>query len=201
MLETSSTGRAAPKIKTINVEANLLAQRIAEQERVREMSFRRLVGFCLSALLGVGTLPYLYGLDTSASHALEAVETRVADLDALLRDAEQRRELVQPVLDEIALHEKSSRNLEVLIGESTLFASSASPQVAFGVLKVEVSGSELRLSVVAESESYAAAREFVAMAAKGERVTASNLVTMRRSDRLGSQGVRFEFTKKVALQQ
>lgn len=201
MLETSSTGRVAPKIKTINVEANLLAQRIAEQERVRELSFRRMVGFCLAVLLGVGTLPYLYRLDASASRALDSVETRIADLDAQLRDAEQRRETVQPVLDEIALHEKASRSLETIVGETTVLANAASPQVAFGLVKVEVSNGDLRLSVVAESESYAAAREFVAAAAQGERVTASNLVTMRRSDRLGQHGVQFEFTKKVDTKQ
>lgn len=199
MLEANSFGRVAPKIKTINVEANLLAQRLEERQAIRQQATRRLAALASCLLAACIALPPLFQLAAAASKAVDAAAGKEAELATRLRETQERRKNVQPILDEIDLQERCRRNAKVLIGETTLLLGGTSPRMAVGSVKAEVASGSLRLSVIAEAESYGAAREFVSTAGEGKKVESATLLSMRRSDTLGADGVRFEFVKKIGV--
>ena len=137
MLDASSYGRGAPKPKTINVQANLLAQRNAERERVRAASKRRLVSLLVVVGLASVVLPPSWGASDRVAKLADESAAKNATVHAELRDLQMRQQNLKPILDQMAVQERIRGNAKMMLGEMATLLNAANPQVAFSGVRAE----------------------------------------------------------------
>ena len=198
MLQGSLFGRAEAK-KTINVEANLLAERNARRLRAVRQVQQRLILIGITAALSIGLLPTLYGWRTSGVASATAAQLKVSALSKVLSGIKAEHEASVPkVADEeiIALTRKQS---EALMGQIFLLLNSAPKGVAVSSIKADVIGGTATISCNADAEGFDPMREFLGKAGEGPRVESTVLLSSRRSESLASSGVSFDFVKKVGV--
>lgn len=197
MRDASSYGHGALESRTINVEANLLAARLGERERIVEGSRRRLAVILLTVVAGGLALPPLFRLQNKAKlNALHA-QQRVAALAANMTSLSQAQTAVQPKLAIEEMRAYVKLQARTYLGHLFLVMNAVPKSVVLGNLKGELMGGELKITGQADAEDYGAARNFVSNAGEGPNVQDTVLSTTRRSDTLGPAGVSFDFIKRV----
>ena len=201
MLEANSVGRAAPKTKTINVEANLLAERISERERVRERVTRRLVGIAAVCLLSLLCLPTLFTLKSEAAKQVGADRTQLAIVSRQLSESQNLQESVRPMLAEQDLATKVHSYASAFIGQNLAVMNSASAALAFSTMKTDVLSGEIRTTITGEAESSTAIHEFVKAVERAPHTKSANLKSQRLSAVLSQHGASFDFERKAVVPQ
>jgi hypothetical protein len=199
VLDASLHGRAAPKTKTINVEANLLAERIAERERLREAIIKRIAAIATIVVVAGVSLPFLW--KTQAGFAVQAAVAQKMEkgLQTKLAAIQQKQSTAEPVLANQAMAKKVHAQAESFLGQVTLFFNGASENMALTDVKAEVVAGELKISAKAEAENYTVAHEFVGSNSEGPKVKEVILISVRRSGQLAAEGVTLDMVKKVGL--
>jgi hypothetical protein len=194
------SGREAPSTKRIDVEANLLAEWLLERRETRKQIQLRVIGIAGIAILG------FWGIGTSN-------QTRSA-YAAKQKPVAQRLKAVQDQFNKMApaasgtsdsdiqkMIETANSHSDAYMGQVIELMNSASPSLAMSTLKIDVLGGEVKMTGQADAETYYAANEFIQHnndPAKG--MNASQLSTTR-SDMLATDGVSFQFVKKVKVSQ
>jgi type II secretory pathway pseudopilin PulG len=200
VLDASSLGRVAPKTKSINVEANLLSERIAEHERVREGTAKSLIALLSVILLSAIVLPPLFRFEAAASQKAAAADLRLQNLDREVQDLQKQQDSAKPAIADKKLSIDVRKNADVYLGQLMQFLNLTTPDMAVADLKTQIDSGRMLITVRAEAENYAAAREFVAKASKGaEQDTA--LISTSRSATLSPEGVAFDLVKKITVDQ
>lgn len=200
MLDASSLGRAQPKTKTINVEANLLSERIAERSRIAEGSRTRLlgIGLVLTVLFLVG--PALYRLQSGAAVRAGSAQAVASKLDAQLAELERRAENAQPTVDDDAIVQSLKSADQRFISHCVATLNSVTSGVAVSGLRAEVTSDVLVIKVAADAESFEQAQAFLANVKAGRRVQEVFLGSARASGTLGENGFGFDLQAKVEWQ-
>lgn len=192
MVQASSPGRAQHKSKTLDVEVNLLAERIQERERLLDALSKRAIAGLLVLAFGAFSLPAAYRLQDraaqKASQALEAaalVQRELAERQTILTSA-------KPAMQETQMLESVRGYSSNLLLQLSGFLNAATDKMALSTLKVEVIGGTMKVSGRADAESYAVARDFVAKLAK---LPGTNQVTLKKwyqNPEFARNGVTFE---------
>lgn len=200
MLDASSLGRAQPKTKTINVEANLLSERIAERTRTGESSRTRLfgIGLVLTVLFLVG--PALYRLQSAAGVRASTAKAVAAKLDTQLAELERRAESAQPTVDDDAIVQSLRSADQRFLAHCVATLNSVTSGVAISGVRAEVSSGALIIKVAADAESFEQAQAFLANVKEGRRVKEAFLGSARASTTLGNGGFGFDLQAKVDWQ-
>lgn len=199
MVDVSSPGRALHKTKSINVEANLLAERLGERGRLLDAMSRKAfwgVGILVFALM---VLPSAYRVQDrlskkAASRAAEAsvVMREVADKQAILDSA-------KPVVEDSKMLTDSRKFSDSLLRQLSVVLNASDSDMVFSAIKVEVIGGEMKLTGRADAKSYRIARDFVNRISKAPDTKAASLKQWRLNDDFGPNAVGFEVERTAEV--
>ncbi len=197
MLDTSSLGRAQPRTKTINVEANLLSERTVERARIAEGSRKRL--FCIGLVLTVLALiaPALYRLQGAAARRAQSALAVAGKLDGQLAELERRAEDAQPKVDDDAIVQSLRSADQRFLSQCVSAMNSTTSGVAISGLRAEIAAGSMLVKVAADAESFEQAQAFLANIKESSRVKEAFLSSARASKILGENGFGFDLQASV----
>lgn len=201
MLEANTSGRAAHKIKSINVHANLLSQRLAERSRLSKAALGKMVGLGVVIVLSSATLPLLYGAAMRTRAASAAAEAALASLKTEVAKAREASKLAAPRIMTREILSKTQRYGGQFLGQVLMVMASVSRGMVLKGLKAEVNGGEVTITAQAEAENFTAAQSFLDQARVGSAPGSAGFNSTRQSNLLGKAGLSFEFVKKASVGQ
>lgn len=199
MLGANSSGHGAPESRTINVEANLLAQRLAERDRLLEAVRRRLLLMGLTLVVGFAALPPLFRMQSSAALRAQKSYKRAQELGTAVSTLQKQVESLQPRFAMDDMRKKVAENCDLFLGNIAFVMNSVPTTIALSTFRAEAIGGELKISGLADAENYSAARSFISAAGESKGATDIVLASTRRSDALGPNAVAFDFVKRVKV--
>lgn len=200
MVDANLTGLGSAKNRSINVEVNLLSEWSSSRASLRVQIQRQIFILAAVCVAGLITLPVVSAWRSQVFEATNAVVINRAA--ALKEQATLARTVaeVTPSIDFAEMRKNCNKYRNSLFQESFKFIHATPASVRFESLKVEVNGGEISFKVVANAQTAAEGRRFVEAAGKGRNVSASNQSAIRQSQVLGSDGVVFDYLKKVKVQ-
>jgi hypothetical protein len=202
VLDVSSAGRAQqPKAKTINVEANLMAQRLIERRSLMEATRRRAFGLAAVIVIGVLTLPFIVTWMNSSNQKASWAGQREAELRIRLADLQKQQDTARPAIQESQLIEVVKSRSNSYLGRLAQFLNCVEPDMAINTLKVEVIAGDMKMQAQAEAESYDAYKKFVARCQEASGKDNVFPRSVKSSTRLGPQGVVFDIENKARVGQ
>jgi hypothetical protein len=201
MPDVSSPGSALPNIKTINVEANLLGEWLAKRDRVREEVVRYLMLIGGVAAIALVALPVLWRVHSSAQAATAKAEKRMKQLGSTLAQYQSQKDEASPRLAHQEMLKTTRVQADEFLGQMVLLMNAASTDMAFGSVQADILGGQMTVRCKADAQDFATTRKFVTDAGVGPGVKSAVLVSSRSSELLGSNGVSFEFIKRLEVGQ
>lgn len=200
MPPTSSLGAAPPKQRTINVEVNLLAEWLENRNRLRDEKLRWTGLLATIVVVAVVALPFLKDVATEQQRIYSKAAADAAGRSTALITLQQQQSAVQPKIDSDAMSQECRRRAKQFMGEFFAVLNATTPKMAVETIDASVLSGEITIRTKAQSETYVAAQDYVALAGKGTRVKSAILSTARQSKLLGSdEGVTFEFAKRIEV--
>lgn len=196
-MDTTSLGRGSRSAKTINVQANLLSERLAERARVTESSRTRLIALGVGIALFSLCAPPLYRYQARAATAAGQAQAQAEQIQEQLAALQKKVEEAQPKLDESELLLRLRNQSNGLLGHLTELLNAAPAGVVLSGVKVEISGGTLGFQCSAEAEGFPQAQAFLANARSSPDSKDAFLSTARQSAQIGEQGIGFDLVKKV----
>lgn len=199
MLDTSSIGRAQHKTRTINVEANLMAQRISERARLQENIYRRTV-MCIVTLAATGIIvPPLFRWQGNQAMLSAMAAARQTEAAALLQAVQQEKASTEPKLAEETIRGNVVKYAQGYIGEVIRFTNASRPDMTLAAMKVDIAGGEVKIVARADAESYSAYEQFIErlQAFAGHENVAPK--SIRGGTDLGDNSVMFELNYRTRL--
>lgn len=199
MIEASTHGRAAPKTKSINVEANLLSQRLAERASIFGSAQRQLIVASIVTVLSFLVLPVIFRLQATllgAQRNLEVENYEIADRFSALQKAQSA---AMPIIERKKLETSAKANSAEFLGQLLLFMNATDANVSLGSVKATVMGGEMLISTKAEAKSYQTASDFVEAASRGPHGKGTLLSSMKANPEIWPDGVTFVLSKKVKV--
>ena len=199
MLDASSHGRVAPKSKSINVEANLLSQRIEERTSIRSEIRKRLAIASIALLIVLIGFPPVYRFHSAETKAYKEVADRDKLLAAQLETLKKTQEQLQPILNDQNLFKSIKSHGNEVLGQLVLFLNNASPHLSLTSISTTVKDGKIEIAANAMATSYMVAADFIKESAKGPNSDGTELGTMGNNPVLGPEGVTFNLTKKIRV--
>lgn len=202
MFDASTAGRGPqPKTKTINVEANLMAQRLIERRQLQESTRRRMMLFLAVAFSAVFSLPALFTWMSTSVRVSGQTLDREADIRRRLLAIQQKAETARPAIQESQLLGVVRGRANTYLGRVAEFLNCVEPDMALKSMKVEVLAGNMKISAQAEAENYEAYKKFVSRCQ--EAVGKENVFprSVKASSLLGDKGVVFDIEHKVQVGQ
>lgn len=201
MLEANLTGSAPLKQKTINAEVNLLSEWLRTRKALGEQITRTASVLGLILVMGAGSMPFLKHAYSDADQNASQVRGELERANALLAEKQPGRLSARPVIDQSVMRATVAREAEQFVGNTVLLLNAASAGMAIDVVSADVIGGEMTIHVKADAESNAVIQGFIDQAAKGRNVDSTLLATSSRSETLGVDGMRFEYIKRIKVNQ
>ena len=194
----SSLGRVPPRMKSINVEANLLSARLAERARVAEASRKRLL--LIGAVLGVLALaaPPLYQYQIAAGGRVKAAQVENDKVAEQLAVLQKQVDEATPKVQESEMVAILREQADDFLGQLVYLMNSTTSGVAISGVKADVMAATMTLTCNAEAESFEEAQAFASNAKAGPDVKEVFLSSARQSTALGVKGMGFDLVKRVA---
>lgn len=198
MSDMSSLGRVPPRMKSINVEANLLSARLAERARVAEASRKRLL--LIGAVLGVLALaaPPLYQYQIAAGGRVKAAQVENDKVAEQLAVLQKQVDEATPKVQESEMVAILREQADDFLGQLVYLMNSTTSGVAISGVKADVMAATMTLTCNAEAESFEEAQAFASNAKAGPDVKEVFLSSARQSTALGVKGMGFDLVKRVA---
>ena len=200
MQDTSSHGRAQRSGKSINLEANILAEwsgaTASLQKRIRLRSIALVAVICVA----VTVVPKLNGLSITAATRAAAARNRQAQLAKASEETDRQSKAQQPMLQEAGMLADSRSNLNTLLGNITLVVNSVPTHATLETVRTEIVSAELTITCKSLAESDAVGQQFVDAASKGPNVIYAVQASTMKSSVLAPDGVAFDFIKRVNLE-
>jgi hypothetical protein len=199
VVDANSSGRVAPRIKSIDVRANLLSQRLAERKTLYHASRSRLLMIAGILLSGGLLLPWLYQVQARATKAASAILAERGKLQKEVTELQSLADEVEPKVRQAGMVSKCMTRSERFMNEFITVMNAISPEVALNNVKGEVLGGEVKLTARADAETFPAVKSYLQRAAQGANPKDTGVTSTKRSDALRKGGISFEFTKKVRI--
>ncbi|MFI5385433.1 MAG: hypothetical protein ACHQ50_04855 [Fimbriimonadales bacterium] len=194
------SGREAPNTKRIDVEANLLQEWLVERRVMKREIQLRLAAVAGIFAVGLWCVASLREWNSSfkakerpVAQRLKAVQnqyTAMIPASTGISDAE-----LQKMVDTARNH------ADALMGQVIALMNTASASMALASMKVDVLGGEVKVTGQADAENYYAANEFIQRNNDPSKGINATQVSTSRSDLLATDGVSFQFVKKVKVSQ
>lgn len=199
MVDASSPGRALPKTRSINVEANLLAERIGERERVLEALSRRAfwgVGIMVFAML---VLPTAYRVQDRISGRADKVSAESALLQRQVANQQAILDTARPVVEDSKMIGDTRMFAQNVLRQLSVVINSADGDMVFSSLKIDVLGGEMKLGARADAKSYRVARDYIGRISKAPGTKSAVLKQWRLSEQFGQNSVSFELERTAEV--
>lgn len=199
MSDVSLHGRVAPKSKSINVEANLLAERLQNRTRTREQMRKRFVSYFVGVTMVAIVLPPLHRLyeKTAARYKVSIAADKL--LSTQLSALQKQQDSVKPVMQDKQTLDSLHRHAHEYLGHLTLFLNNVSPEVSLSNFTVQWKDKSMEFNIQAQSVSYKEAADFVALTGKSPNATQTTLSTMNSDATMGPDGVNFALDQLVTV--
>ncbi|MEI7986114.1 MAG: hypothetical protein WCI55_10840 [Armatimonadota bacterium] len=198
MVQGNTTGSAQHKVKTINVEVNLLDAWVTQRVDLEGTFYRKVVALALILLLGAFVLPVLLANRSSTAVkyklAQTNLETQIKRKESLQKTAKQVTPSIQ--MDDMVV--RCHRFSNSYLNELTKIINSAPTLMYFEQFQTEVVNAECTIKVLANAANPDIGREFVDSASKGTNVLAATQTSVRQSQ-LTRTSIKFDFIKRVSL--
>jgi hypothetical protein len=198
MVQGNITGSAQHKVKTINVEVNLLDAWVTQRVDLEVTFYRKVVALALILLLGAFVLPLLLGNRSATAVKYKLAQT---NLETQIRRKESLQKTVKQVTPSIKMDDmvvRCHRFSNSYLNELTKIINSAPTLMYFEQFQTEVSNAECSIKVLANAANPDVGREFVDAASKGSNVLAATQTSVRQSQ-LTRTSIKFDFIKRVSL--
>lgn len=191
-MEVSSPGRVQPKIKSIDVEANLLAERIAERERLLEALTRKALAALGVLIFALLVLPLVYRMQARVAGAAHAAALIEADVAKKLAARKAVLNAMLPKVEGTALVERVHSDSFSVLSLLSGFVDASNDRMVLSSLRGEVVGGDVKTVARADAESYSAAREFVDAIGRLPGTKSAVLKQWRQNEEFGAGAVNFE---------
>jgi hypothetical protein len=198
MLQGSLFGRAEGK-RTINVQANLLSERLQERKAVVISAQRKLIFVAVSVALGSVAVPWLLSVRGDWARKAQVAGAKTSGLSAELDKLRSSREQAVPQINESDMASMLQRRTHAFLGQVSYVLNGVSPSMACSSVRAEVAGGEASIVFRADAADVDAVRQFVSKTAGGPGSKSAALTATRKSDVLGPTGVSFDFVKRAQV--
>lgn len=193
----SSSGHARHEHRSVNVELNLLTERLLERKRLAEQTRKWLLALAASSLVGSLTVAGLVDWYQATRARTTQLRAEVNDLSEPAAALRAKAEVAGRQLDVNAMLESTSSNTDRFM-RALLYALNANPPtVALSKLHAEVIGGTMTISGTADAEALRDAQDLALSLKQGQGDAV--LTSARRNDYLGAGGVGFEFILKTKV--
>ncbi|HEY3779772.1 MAG TPA: hypothetical protein VGL56_01720 [Fimbriimonadaceae bacterium] len=199
MSDVSLHGRVAPKSKSINVEANLLAERLQNRTRLREQVRKRLVSYFVGITVVAIVLPPLHRMYIKTAADYKAAISGDKLLTAKLNGVQKQQDSVAPVLQDKKTLDSLHNHAREYLGRLILFFNNVSPEVSLSSLTVQWKEQKMDFNIQAQAISYKAAADFVSQTGKSPEAKQTTLSTMNSDTSMGPDGVNFGLDQLVSV--
>lgn len=200
MFDANTAGRATQlKSKTINVEANLMAQRLIERRVLIDGNRRRVVILAVLLFSSMLSLPAIFSWMSSTSRAAAASISRESQLRKQITDMKAKQDTARPVIQESQLLGLVGIRSNSYLGRVAQFLNCVEPDMALTTMKIEVLAGNMKITATAEAEDYDVYKKFVARCQ--EAVGMDNVFprSVKASSILGPKGVVFDIEHKTKV--
>jgi cell division protein FtsB len=199
MIGTSTSGYAQHKNRSLDLEANLLAERIEEHERVYAVSKKRIITIVLILFISAFVLPYIHNSQVKAIQNAKSANAKVSALTKEFSTIQQNHVETTQQLAIQAMKDKALVRSRLFTGSLIQVLNNAPSSIALSGLRAEVIGGELQIRGAADAESLTAARSYIQSCGNHPSAIESLLVSAKRNDMLGTGGIQFEFVHRTGV--
>jgi cell division protein FtsB len=193
----SSSGLGAPKARTLDLEANLLAERLVERARTMDQSRRILLALALTGFFALLVLPTLHSQARIAARTALKAQKAAEEKRTILNQLSQEEKSAMLPRERKEMLETQNKRFGWVLTQVASLLNSIPHSMALSALRVTIVGGSLTLEGTADAEHFETARNFVETAAKTPGTTDALLVSTRRNESFAPEAVTFEFLKKV----
>ena len=197
-MQGNITGSAQHKVKTINVEVNLL-DAWSDQRVELEANVTRKIILLVAIVLVVGlALPFLAAKQSLMASSSTTSQSELEKNLKIKNELDRQAKSVAPTIQMDEMIARCHRFSNSYLNELTRVINAAPTPMYFEQFQTEVSGGECSIKVLATASSPEVGRSFVDTASKGSNVL-SAIQTSVRQGKLSDSSVKFDFIKKVRL--
>ena len=197
-MQGNITGSAQHKVKTINVEVNLLSAWADQRVELEANTFRKVFFLIVIILIGVVAVPIMAGQRAMIAEESKKSAFKLATSLKVKNDLDKQAKVVAPTIQMDEMIARCHKYSNSYLNELTKVINSAPTQMYFEQFQTEVAGGECSVKVLATASSSEVGRTFVDSASKGSNVL-SAIQTSVRQGQLSESSVKFDFIKKVKL--
>lgn len=199
MLDTSTAGRAQLRSRSINVEANLLSQRINERARLNDQIRKKLAAVAVLSGAAILVVPQLYFWQIRQAKSSGVAAIAQAEIRRQMEEVESLQKSNQPKITEAKVGQRVQARSAGFMTNLTRFFNACGPTIAVISTKVDIVGGQLQISAKADAESYAAYQKFVERLQREAGPENVAPKSVRSSADLGPETVIFEIAYRSKL--
>lgn len=199
-MDASTTGSAQHKIKTINVEVNLLDAWAIQRVELESKVLRKLLTLAGIIVAAVVVIPVLASIGAEKAHSLRIAESSLSTVQHERDDLEKRAKAVAPGIERDNIVTRCHDYSGYFLGELAKVINAAPEQMFFEQMQVDLNSGDCSIKLAANAVTADIGRYFVAEAGKGDNVQISAQTSVKQSQ-LGENAIRFDYVKKVRLGQ
>lgn len=199
MIGTSTSGYAQHKNRSLDLGANLLAERIEEHERIYAICKKRIITIVMILCLCSCLLPYIRSSQLKAIQNARLSNAKVSALAEQFSSLQHNHTEVTQQLAIQTMKDKALVRARLFTGNLIRLLNNVPASIAFSGLRAEVIGGELQIRGAADAESLTAARSYIQSCGNYPSAIESLLVSAKRNDMLATGGIQFEFVHRAGV--
>lgn len=199
-MDASTTGSGQHKIKTINVEVNLLDAWAVQRIDLESKAFRKLILLAGLAFFATVMIPLLASLGSEKAKRLATANANLANFTHSRDDLEKEAKKVAPALARNEVLTRSHQMSTSFFDELARVINASPSEMYFEQLQTEITGGECLMKIIADATTQEVGREFVAKAGMGKNTLISNQTSIRQGQ-ISENSIKFDYTKRVRLEQ
>jgi hypothetical protein len=192
------TGSAQHKVKTINVEVNLLDAWVIQRADLELKVFRKALTLSLTVLAGILALPFAYSKMVQTGQVVNASESGLSADTKIKVGLEKQAKSVTPSIQMDEMVIRCHRFSNSYLNELTKVINAAPTQLYFEQFQTEVSNGECSIQILSNAANPDVGRDFVDRASKGTNVLSATQTSVRQSQ-MTPTSIKFDFIKRVSL--
>ncbi len=197
-MQGNITGSAQHKVKTINVEVNLLDAWVGQRAELEFTFYRKIFVLTIIILSAAIAFPILIQQNSASTLALMQSEASLALSNKAKSELQSKAKAIMPSIQMDDMVIRSHRFSNSYLNELTKVINSAPSEIFFEQLTTEVNQGECTIKVLANAANPDVGREFVDNASKGPNVLSATQTSVRQSQ-LSKNSIKFDFIKRVSL--
>ena len=197
-MQGNITGSAQHKVKTINVEVNLLDAWVDQRIELEATTIRKIVLLVVIVLAGMFSIPFMAIERSSAASRAQGISASLESSLKIKSRLDLQAKSVAPAIQMDEMIARCHRYSKSYLDELTKVINAAPTTMFFEQFQTEVTNGESSIKVLATASDTEVGRTFVDIASKGTNVISASQ-TSERQGQISESSVKFDFIKKVRI--